>query len=168
MRPVPSHPALVFFPGQGDKRRVGALFPVVFGARPKNWKEHPMEELVARISAAAGLDAGMATKAIGMILNFLNKEGPAAEVSQLIGALPGAAEAMAAAQGGGGLMGGLAGMMPGGGGVMGLGAQMMGAGLSMGQIQTVGKEMFAYGREQAGEDAMGAIVGAIPGLSQFV
>lgn len=127
-----------------------------------------MEELIGRITAAAGIDAGLATKAVGMILNFLKKEGPAAEVGQLIGALPGAEEAMAGAVGGGGMMGGLAGMMPGGGGVMGLGAQMMGAGLSMGQIQSVSKEMFAFGREKAGEDAMGAIVGAIPGLGQFV
>jgi hypothetical protein len=103
-----------------------------------------------------------------MILNFLQKEGPAAEVSQLIEALPGAEAAMAANTGGGGLMGGLAGMMPGGGGVMGLGASLMGAGLSMGQVQGVSKEMFAFGREKAGEDAMGAIVGAIPGLGQFV
>lgn len=127
-----------------------------------------MEELVARITAAAGIDASLATKAIGMILNFLQKEGPAEEVGQLIAALPGAQDVMSAALGGGGLMGGLAGMMPGGGGVMGLGAQMMGAGLSMGQIQSVSKEMFAFGREKAGEDAMGAIVGAIPGLGQFV
>jgi hypothetical protein len=127
-----------------------------------------MEDLVQRIAAAAGIDAGLATKAIGMILNFLQKEGPAAEVGQLIAALPGAEAAMAGAQGGGGMMGGLMGMMPGGGGVMGLGAQLMGAGLSMGQVQTVSKEMFAYGRETAGEDAMGAIVGAIPGLGQFV
>lgn len=127
-----------------------------------------MEELIARITAAAGIDAALATKAVGMILNFLKKEGPPAEVNELIAQLPGAEQAMAGAVGGGGMMGGLAGMMPGGGGVMGLGAQMMGAGLSMGQIQTVSKTMFAYGREKAGEDAMGSIVGAIPGLGQFV
>lgn len=127
-----------------------------------------MEELVARISAAAGIDATLASKAIGMILNFLKKEGPAAEVGELVAAVPGAEAVMAAASGGGGLMGGLASMMPGGGGVMGLGASLMGAGLSMGQVQSVSKEMFAYGREKAGEDAMGAIVGAIPGLGQFV
>jgi hypothetical protein len=127
-----------------------------------------MEELIGRITAAAGIDAGLAQKAIGMILNFLKKEGPAAEVSQLVGALPGAEALMAANTGGGGMMGSLAGMMPGGGGVMGLGASLMGAGLSMGQVQSVSKEMFAFGREKAGEDAMGAIVGAIPGLGQFV
>jgi hypothetical protein len=128
----------------------------------------PMEELIGRITAAAGIDAGLASKAVGMILNFLKKEGPAAEVGQLVSALPGAEALMAANTGGGGMMGGLASMMPGGGGVMGLGASLMGAGLSMGQVQSVSKEMFAFGREKAGEDAMGAIVGAIPGLGQFV
>ena len=39
-----------------------------------------MEELIGRITAAAGIDAALATKAIGMILNFLKKEGPPAEV----------------------------------------------------------------------------------------
>jgi hypothetical protein len=128
-----------------------------------------MEELIGRVTAAAGIDAGLAQKAIGIILGFLQKEGPAAEVGQLVASLPGA-EALipAAGGGGGGLMGGLMGMMGGGGGVMALGGQLMGAGLSMGQIQTVSKEMFAFGREKAGEDTMGAIVGAIPGLGQFV
>lgn len=128
-----------------------------------------MEELIGRLTAAAGIDEALAQKALGMILAFLQKEGPADSVSALLGALPGA-EALAAQHaesGGGGLMGGLMGMM-GGGGVMGLGAQLMGAGMSMGQIQSFSKEVFAFGREKAGEDAMGQIVGAIPGLGQFV
>jgi hypothetical protein len=109
-----------------------------------------------------------AEKAVGIILGFLQKEGPPAEVGEMMAALPGSAELVAAhAPQGGGLMGGLMGMM-GGGGVMALGQQLMGAGLSMGQMSDVGKELFAYGRERAGEDTMGAIVGAIPGLGQFV
>jgi hypothetical protein len=52
--------------------------------------------------------------------------------------------------------------------VMALGGQLMGAGVSMGQMQPLGQELFAYGREKAGEDVMGPIVGSIPGLSQFV
>jgi hypothetical protein len=126
-----------------------------------------MEELVGRVVQSVGIDAGLAQKAIGLILAFIQKEGPAAEVAQMMAALPGAEEAIAGAAGGGGLLGGLAGMM-GGGGVMGLGAQLMGAGLSMDQMSGIGKELFAYGRETAGEDTMGAIVGAIPGLGQFV
>ena len=125
-----------------------------------------MEELIARVTQKTGLDAATATKAIGMILAFLKKEGPAAEVNQLIAALPGAEDAIAqAGSGGGGLMGMMGAM---GGGVMALGGQLMGAGVSMGQMQPLGRELFAYGREKAGEDVMGPIVGSIPGLSQFV
>ena len=51
---------------------------------------------------------------------------------------------------------------------MALGGQLMAAGVSMGQMQPLGRELFAYGREKAGEDVMGPIVGSIPGLSQFV
>jgi hypothetical protein len=125
-----------------------------------------MEELLARVTQATGLDAQTATRAIGIILNFLRKEGPPAEVDQLLTAMPGSETAMeAGADGGGGLMGMIGGM---GGGVMALGGQLMGAGVSMGQMQPLGRELFAFGREKAGEDVMGAIVGAIPGLSQFV
>ena len=126
-----------------------------------------IDELITRVTAAAGIDETLARKAVGMMLAFLKKEGPAAEVGQLFAAVPGA-EALAAEQsGGGGLMGSVMGMMP-GGGVMALGSQLMGAGLGMGQIQSVSKTVFAYGKEKAGEDTMGGIVGAIPGLAQFV
>ena len=127
-----------------------------------------MDELIARVTQKTGLEASVARKAIGLILAYLQKEGPAAEVNQLVAALPGADDAIRNAQGGtsgGGVMGMMGAM---GGGVMALGGQLMGAGVSMGQMQPLGKELFAYGREKAGEDVMGPIVGAIPGLSQFV
>jgi hypothetical protein len=127
-----------------------------------------MEELIARVTEKTGLEASVARKAIGLILAYLQKEGPANEVGQLVAALPGAEEAISSAQGdssGGGIMGMMGAM---GGGVMALGGQLMGVGVSMGQMQPLGKELFAYGREKAGEDVMGPIVGSIPGLSQFV
>ena len=128
-----------------------------------------MEELLTRVAAVAGINEELARKAVGIILAFLQKEGPATEIGQLMAALPGA-QALADAEGGakGGMLGAIGGLMGGGGGVMALGGQLMSAGLSMGQIQSVSKEMFAVGREKAGEDVMGAIVGAIPGLGQFV
>lgn len=128
-----------------------------------------MDELVSRIVSITGLDAGVAEKAIGIIINFIAKEGPAEPVQQLLAAFPGAADIVAAGGegGGGGLMGALGGMM-GMGGIMAVGQQLMGAGLSMGQVQTVSKEVMAFAREKAGEDTVGQIVGAIPGLSQFV
>ena len=127
-----------------------------------------MEELIARVTNRTGLDAATAQTAIGHILAFLQKEGPAIEVSQLMASMPGAESLVAAsnAEEGGGLMGMLGGMM--GGGVMALGQKLMSAGVPMGQMQPLGQELFAYGREKAGEDVMGPIVGAVPGLSQFV
>ena len=126
-----------------------------------------MDELIGRITQSLGVDAGGAHQAIGLILNFLKKEGPQAEVDQLLNNIPGSEEAIATApQGGGGLMGAFGGMM--GGGLMGLAGQLQGLGLGMGEIQGLGKELFAYGKEVVGEDTMGQIAGAIPGLDQFV
>lgn len=131
-----------------------------------------LDELIARVAGAAGIDPSMASNAIGIILGFLQKEGPHGPVQAMLDAMPGAQDLIAqsaegSGSGGGGLMGMIGGMMGGGGGIMGLGAQLMGAGLGMGQIQTVGRELFAAGREYAGEEVMGQIAGAIPGLSQF-
>ena len=129
-----------------------------------------MEELIQRISAASGMDAAMTTKAVGIILGFLQKEAPAEDVATMFNAMPGSQELAAAhAEGGsgGGIMGAIGGMM-GGGGRMALAGKLTSAGLSMDQMQVLGKELFAYGREKAGEDTMGAIVGAVPGLGQFV
>ena len=129
-----------------------------------------MEELIARVTNRTGLDAATAQTAIGHILAFLQKEGPATEVSQLMASMPGSESLVATANaeegGGGGLMGMLGGMM--GGGVMALGQKLMAAGVPMGQMQPLGQELFAYGREKAGEDVMGPIVGSVPGLNQFV
>jgi hypothetical protein len=126
-----------------------------------------MDELIGRVTKVTGLDPATAHKAVGIILGFLKKEGPPAEVNQLLAAMPGAEQAAAQSEGGsGGMAGGFMSMM--GGGVMALGTQLMGAGVSMGQMQPLGRELFAYGREKAGEDVMGAIVGSVPGLGQFV
>jgi hypothetical protein len=48
-----------------------------------------MDELLDRITRATGLEASVATKAIGIILAFLKKEGPPDAVQQLLSALPG-------------------------------------------------------------------------------
>ena len=126
-----------------------------------------MEPLIARITQATGLDPAVTQRAIGLILAFLVKEGPQAEVTRLLDAMPGAQQAIAvSADGGPGEGGG--GFMGMGGGVMALGGKLMGIGVSMGQMQTLGRELFAYGRETAGEDVMGGIVGGVPGLQQFV
>jgi len=129
-----------------------------------------MDVVIARITAATGLDTTIVEKAVALILGFLVKEGPADEVGKLMDAMPGARETLASSGDGGPgeSGGGLMGMLGGGGGVMALGSKLMAAGVPMGQMQPLGRELFAYGRETAGEDVMGPIVGSVPGLSQFV
>jgi hypothetical protein len=121
-----------------------------------------MDELIARLVANVGVDKAVAEKAVGIILDFLVKEGPPDKVQAVVDKLPGAQALIQAQQASDG--GGMFGM----GGLMGAGTKLMAAGLSMGQVQAVTKEVIAYSREKAGEDAVGEIVGAIPGLSQFV
>jgi len=127
---------------------------------PVREREGTMDELIARLVAKVGVDRVAAEKAVGIILDFLRKEGPADKVQALIDRLPGAQALMQAQQDTGGGFGM--------GGIMGAGTKMMAAGLSMGQVQGVTRETIAYTREKAGEDAIGEIVGAIPGLSQFI
>jgi hypothetical protein len=123
-----------------------------------------MDELIARLVNNLGIDRNAAEKAVGIILEFLKKEGPPDKVQALLDRLPGAEELMQAQEGVDSSGGGMFAM----GGIMGAGTKMMAAGLSMPQVQGVARETLAFAREKAGEDAVGEIVGAIPGLSQFV
>ena len=123
-----------------------------------------MDELIERLTAKTGVEAPIAEKAIGIILDFLAKEAPTETVQQLVAQMPGAeallqsAQAESAAAGASGETGGL----------MGAASRLMAVGLSMGQVQSVTQELVAYAREKAGEDTVGEIVGAVPGLGQFV
>jgi hypothetical protein len=128
-----------------------------------------MEELVARISTSAGIEPEVARKAVGLIFAFLRKEGPKEEVDALFAEVPGAeeaAEAASAEQKGGGILGGVLDAV--GGGLMGLAGRLTGLGLGMGEMQAVGKEVFAFAREKAGDERVGQVAAAIPGLSQFL
>ncbi len=124
-----------------------------------------MEDLIARIAADAGIEPGIAKKSVGIILAFLRNEGPKDEVDSLFAVLPGAtevADAAAEEEGGGAFSGAM------GGGLMGLAGRLTSLGLGMGEMQTIGRQVFAYAREKAGDEHVGQIVSAIPGLGQFV
>lgn len=118
-----------------------------------------MDELIGRLVANVGIDRPTAEKAVGIILDFLAKEGPPDKVQSFLAKLPGAdaLRQKAASEDAGGM-----------GGVMGAGMRMMGAGLSMGEVQSVTRQFIAYAREKVGEDEVGEFVAAIPGLAQFV
>lgn len=124
-----------------------------------------MDQLIATIAEKVGIDAELAEKAVSIILSFLNKDGPQDLVQQVMQAMPGASDLIEANDsGGGGLLGGLVGSM----GAMGALNQLTSAGLDMGQVTGVTREVISYAKEHAGEDVVDEIVGSIPGLSQVV
>lgn len=130
-----------------------------------------MEELINRIMAAAGIDQEMATNAVGIILSFLNKEGPEDKMQLIFDAIPGAADLVSAresAGSGGGLLSGLGNMMGGSMGAMGALSELNSAGLDMGGVQSVVKELVSYAKEKAGDDVVDEVISQIPGLNQVV
>ncbi len=123
-----------------------------------------MDELIARLVEHIGIDQASAEKAVGIIFEFLRKEGPPDKVKALLDRLPGAEELMEAQEGLDASGGGMSAL----GGIMGAGTKMMAAGLSMGQVQAVTRDVIAYAREQVDDETVGDVVGAIPGLAQFL
>ncbi|MGD1035827.1 MAG: DUF2267 domain-containing protein [Roseiarcus sp.] len=135
-----------------------------------------MENLIARVAAAADTTPDTAREAVALVLDFIKREAPESAVDALLAKAP-ALDAIiasgASTVGEGmspvvkGLMGTGAGAM-GGGGVMALGGDLMALGLGMAQIRSVGKEVLDYARETAGDEVLGEISAAIPELSQFI
>lgn len=126
-----------------------------------------MDELITRIVEKTGLDHATAEKAVSIIVNFINSNGPP-ETKELINNLPGA-EHMVQAKGEGGtsgLLGGLGGLM--GGGAMGAFSDLTAAGLDMGQVQVAVKQFVTFAREKVGDEVVDQIIQKFPGLSQFV
>lgn len=121
-----------------------------------------MDDLIERLVARTGVERSVAERSVGIILDFLLKNGPPEKVQALIDKMPGAGALVEAEQREAG------GPDAGSGGVMGAANRLMAAGLGMGQVQSFTREVVAYARETAGEDAVGEIVGAVPGLSPFV
>ena len=135
-----------------------------------------MDNLIARVATAANLSPEVARKAVALIADFIQREASEDAVNDLFEKAPAlqAIIASGAPTGGEGMGSGLRGLMGigegamGGGGLMALGGELMGLGLSMDQMQTAGKEVFAYAREVAGDQTIGEISASIPGLSQFI
>jgi hypothetical protein len=124
-----------------------------------------MNEIISRIAAAAGISEATALEAVTIILNFLKKDGPQEEVNKVIAALPGAETLVTAEERGGGMLGS---MFGGAMGAMGAMSKLNSAGLDMGEIQTVTRELVKVAREHAGEEVVDKVISSIPGLSQIV
>src|SRR5271170_555230 len=118
-----------------------------------------MDNLIARVASAADTTPDVARKAVALVLDFIKREAPPSAIDALLAKAPAlnaivASIASTAGEGMGatlkGLMGTGAGAM-GGGGLMALGGDLMGLGLTMDQVQTIGKLVFAYAREKCGD-----------------
>lgn len=135
-----------------------------------------MENLIARVATAADLSPDVARRAVALIGDFIQREAPEQAVKDLFEKAPAFPAIIASSThtGGEGMGGDLKGLMGvaggamGGGGLMALGSELLALGLDMEQIQSVGKEVFAYARETAGDEVVGEISASIPGLSQFI
>jgi hypothetical protein len=120
-----------------------------------------MDELVDELATRAGIDDAVAEKTAGIMLDYLQSEGPAETVQALIDRIPGAEAAMAAARDGAGLSR----LM--GAGLMAVGTRLMALGLTITDIQKIVRELFAFGGDKIGADRMRAIIAGTPGLSHF-
>ena len=120
-----------------------------------------MDELTGQLAAKAGIEGAVAEKTVGIILGFLQREGPPDKVQALIDKIPGAEAAISASEN----SSGLAKLM--GGGLMAVGTRLMGLGLGINDIQNIARELFRFGNDKIGEDQMSAIIAGTPGLSQF-
>src|ERR1700732_2352173 len=100
-----------------------------------------MAERVGRLVADLGVDRAAAEQAVGTIFDFPIREGPSDTGRPLLARLPDAEVLvrMAAEQNAGGF--------DTAGGVIGAGMRMMAAGLSMGRVQSIGREVIACARE---------------------
>jgi hypothetical protein len=134
-----------------------------------------MDNLVSEVATAANLAPDVARQSVALILDFLKREAPEETMAAVFDKAPALrAVAATAHTGGEGLGAGLRGLMgtgagaKGGGGLMALGGDLMSLGLTMDQVQTIGKEVFAYARGKCGDELVGEISAAIPGLSQFI
>ena len=116
-----------------------------------------MDDLIGRLVACAGADRTAADKAVGNILQFRVKEGPSDDarahlLRNFVHRVPGADAAMPTSSS--------SARSPRIYGAIGL----MAAGSSVGRIKAVTRMTLKFARVRAGDDAVGASVGAIPGL----
>ena len=131
-----------------------------------------MDNLIARVATAANLSPEVARKAVALIGDFIQREAPEEAVKDLFEKAPAfpAIIASSSQTGGEGMGGGLKGLMGvasgamGGGGLMALGSELLSLGLDMEQIQTIGKEVFGYARETAGDEVVGHAGGLVGGI----
>ena len=119
----------------------------------------PLQVLVDHVSTETGLEPATSRKAIGIVLDFVQKNVPPGTSAAVIDPLPGARAAAAAAaedeaEGGGSATPGL----------MGLADRLMAEGVGMGTMQSLGRAMFEGLRRHVGDGPVNDVAEAIPEL----
>lgn len=132
-----------------------------------------MQELISMAAQQLGLDEGQCQSAITTLLSQVKDLAPAEDSTALLSSLPGAEGLLASAgsdESGGGLLGAMAGGLGGalgGGGALGALTKLQETGLTTEQIGPLVTMFIDYAKEHAGEDLVGRILGAIPGLDSL-
>ena len=132
--------------------------------------------LIARVAASADISRDAARKAVALVLDFILREAPDDVVKILVAKAPALATIVAsgASTGGEGMSFAVKGLMgagagaKGGGGLVALRNGLRALGLDQARIESVGQEVLDYAREKAGDDLVGEIAEAIPGLPQVI
>jgi hypothetical protein len=106
-----------------------------------------MDDLIGRLVANTGVDRTAAERAVGIVPQFLSKEGPTEQVQALMQHVLGADTAILPSSPSSRSPGMFAAI----GGAMGFGSQMMTAGPSADEIQVVIREATRFAHETAGE-----------------
>ena len=129
-----------------------------------------MQELIANIMSATGLDQAKTEKAVGILLNLVATQGDKSKVADLFAAMPGSEDLVKQhggdSAGGGGLMGLLAGGMM--GGPLAMITKLSAAGLSTDQIKQVAAITLDHVKKVVGPERLRAAAANIPGLSGYL
>jgi hypothetical protein len=132
-----------------------------------------MEELVARLTVALGVDAETARIAAGHVLGFFVKAFPDIG-KEIVEKTPGAREAITAA---GkkrykksllGALGGVGSVIGGKAEVLALTAKLTAMGLSPDQLQRLARVVFSHAEQAIGRPKLQKMTDTIPKLSQFL
>ena len=110
-----------------------------------------MDELSGRLVASVGIDPAAAEKAVGIVPDFFAATGRRDKLQSLLAKLP-VADAPSYEDAC----------------VMGAGARMVGAGHGMAEARGVVQKFTVYVGEKVGDDEVGEVGAATPGLVQFV
>ena len=134
-----------------------------------------MQDFIKDAAAQLGISTGEAESATGGILGFIKENADGADVSEMLGKLPGAGDLIAKATGGdsgGGMLGGLGdalGGMLGGGAGQALGAAEMlsKSGLDASKIGGFLEMLMKYAQPLLGSDLLKRLAAKVPGLSEL-